>query len=48
MHKASPGSPPRKPADPFPRYKRAAMVVKDGVSRAAAPFGWVLLELKPK
>jgi len=46
MHKAAPGSPPRKPGDPFPRSKRAAMVVKEGVARPAAAFGWVLVELK--
>jgi CRISPR-associated protein Csm5 len=36
----------REPGDPFPRSKRAAMVVKQGVARPAAPFGWVLLELE--
>ena len=41
-------SPPRKPGDPFPRSRRAAMTLKDGVPRAAAPFGWVLLEMKEK
>lgn len=48
LHKAPPGSPARKPGDPFPRSKRAAMAVKDGAARAVAPFGWVLLELKEK
>lgn len=46
MHRAAKGSPPRKPGDPFPRSKRAAMGVKDGAVHAAAPFGWVLVELK--
>lgn len=48
MHKAGPGSPPRKPGDAFPRSKRAAMIVKQGVARPVAPFGWVLLELTQK
>jgi CRISPR-associated protein Csm5 len=48
MHKAAPGSPPRNPGDPFPRSKRAAMGVKGGVARPVAPFGWVLVELKPQ
>jgi CRISPR-associated protein Csm5 len=48
MHKAAPGSPPRKIGDPFPRSKRAVMVVKDGIARPAAPFGWVLIELNRK
>jgi CRISPR-associated protein Csm5 len=47
MHKSAPGSPPRKPGDAFPRSKRVAMVVKQGVPAAVAPFGWVLLELSP-
>ncbi|MEW5827992.1 MAG: type III-A CRISPR-associated RAMP protein Csm5 [Chloroflexota bacterium] len=46
MHKAGKDSPPRKPGDAFPRSKRAAMRVKDGVARAVAPFGWVLLTLE--
>ena len=45
LHKAGKDSPPRKAGDAFPRSKRAAMVSKDGVTRAAAPFGWVLAEL---
>ncbi|MDX9992705.1 MAG: type III-A CRISPR-associated RAMP protein Csm5 [Anaerolineales bacterium] len=36
----------REPGDAFPRSKRAAMSVKQGVSRPLAPFGWVLLELR--
>ncbi|MBI5292448.1 MAG: type III-A CRISPR-associated RAMP protein Csm5 [Chloroflexi bacterium] len=48
MHKATRESPPRKPGDPFPRSKRTAMVVKDGAAKAAAPLGWVLVELKEK
>jgi CRISPR-associated protein Csm5 len=48
MHKAAPGSPPRKPGDPFPRSKRAAMTVKDGIAKPAAPLGWVLMEIMPK
>lgn len=45
MHKAGPGSPPRKLGDAFPRSKRAAMSVKQGLARPVAPFGWVLLEM---
>ena len=48
LHKAGRNSPPRVPGDPFPRSKRAAMVVKEKVVRAAAPFGWVLIEMTPK
>ena len=48
LHKAGKNSPRRKPGDPFPRSKRAAMVVKDKVAHAAAPFGWVLLEMKER
>jgi CRISPR-associated protein Csm5 len=36
----------REPGDPFPRSKRAAMSVKQGVARPVAPFGWVLMELE--
>lgn len=46
MHKQAPGSPPRKAGDPFPRSKRAAMMVKEGVAKPAAPLGWVLVGLK--
>jgi CRISPR-associated protein Csm5 len=46
LHKATRDSPPRRAGDPFPRSKRAAMAVKDGVARPAAPLGWVLVELK--
>ena len=35
----------REPGDAFPRSKRAAMIVRQGVARPAAPFGWVLIEL---
>jgi CRISPR-associated protein Csm5 len=45
LHKAARNSPMRKPGDPFPRSKRAAMIVKDKVAIAAAPFGWALLEM---
>ncbi|MFZ5819558.1 MAG: type III-A CRISPR-associated RAMP protein Csm5 [Chloroflexota bacterium] len=45
MHKSTKDSPPRKAGDPFPRSKRAAMLVRDGVAQAVAPFGWVLLEM---
>jgi CRISPR-associated protein Csm5 len=48
MHKAGPDSPPRKPGDAFPRSKRAAMVSREGVTRAVAPFGWVLAEITKK
>ena len=48
LHKAGRMSPPRKPGDAFPRSKRAAMIVKDKVSIAAAPFGWALIELEKK
>lgn len=37
----------RQPGDPFPRSRRAAMTIKDGRPRAVAPFGWVLVEMKP-
>ena len=40
LHKGAPGSPPRRSGDPFPRSKRAAMMVRDGVARPAAPLGW--------
>jgi CRISPR-associated protein Csm5 len=36
----------REPGDAFPRSKRAAMSVKQGVARPVAPFGWVLVELE--
>ena len=48
LHKAPKGSPPRRPGDPFPRSKRAVVVVREGASRLAAPLGWVLVELSPK
>lgn len=48
LHRAGRNAPPRKTGDPFPRSKRAAMVVKDGVPRPVAPFGWVLMEMTPK
>ena len=47
LHRAGPKSPPRNPGDAFPRSKRAVMVIKDGVPKPAAPFGWVLVERKP-
>jgi CRISPR-associated protein Csm5 len=46
LHRAAPGSPPRKPGDPFPRSKRAVMSVKAGVAKPVAPLGWVLVELR--
>ena len=48
LHKAARNSPPRKPGDAFPRSKRAAMLVKDKVAAAAAPFGWALIEMERK
>lgn len=48
MHKTGRSSPPRRAGDPFPRSKRAVMLVKEGVARAARPFGWVLIELEEK
>jgi CRISPR-associated protein Csm5 len=48
LHKQQSGAPPRKPGDPFPRSKRAAMRVQGKVSSPVAPFGWVLLEMNPK
>lgn len=48
MHKQQRGAPARKPGDPFPRSKRAAMGVKDGKAYPVAPFGWVLFEMQPK
>ena len=44
MNKAGRSS-PREVGDPFPRSKRAAMVMKEGRAQAVAPFGWTLLEL---
>lgn len=35
----------REPGDAFPRSRRAAMSVRQGVARPAAPFGWVLMEM---
>ncbi len=46
MHRQQRNAPPRRVGDPFPRSKRAAMVVKQGKALPVAPFGWVLLELK--
>ncbi len=46
MHRAAPGSPPRKPGDPFPRSKRAVMNLKE--AKPYAPLGWVKVELKPQ
>lgn len=43
MHKAVKGAPTRKPGDPFPRSKRAAL---DKTNKPAAPLGWALVELK--
>jgi CRISPR-associated protein Csm5 len=48
LHKAGRNSPPRKTGDAFPRSKRAAMLIKDDVPEAVAPFGWVLMELSPE
>lgn len=36
---------PYHPGQPFPKSRRAAMLLKDGVTRPGAPFGWVLLEV---
>ena len=47
MHRRQRGSPPRKPGEPFPRSKRAAMQVQGRSAVPVAPFGWVLLELQP-
>lgn len=38
----------REAGDPFPRSRRAAMSVKQGIAAPIAPFGWVLLELKKR
>ena len=46
LHKAGRNSPPRQAGDAFPRSKRAAMLMKDGVAQAIAPFGWVLMEIE--
>ena len=48
LHRAGRNAPPRRVGDPFPRSKRAAMVVKDNVARPAAPFGWVVMEMNPR
>lgn len=37
---------PRSVGDPFPRSKRVAMVLKQGVEHPAAPLGWVKLEFE--
>jgi CRISPR-associated protein Csm5 len=46
MQKTGPRSPRYRPGDPFPSSRRVAMLVKDGVARPAAPFGWALLEME--
>lgn len=43
----------RRPGDPFPKSRRGAMSLKKDrsgslVDRPAAPFGWVLMEIKPE
>lgn len=48
MHRAGRNAPPRKAGDDFPRSKRAAIVIKDGIARPVAPFGWMLVELRPQ
>jgi CRISPR-associated protein Csm5 len=48
MHKQQRDAPPRKPGDPFPRSKRAAMTIRDGKPYPLAPFGWVLMELNKR
>ena len=48
LSKAGRNSPPRQSGEAFPRSKRAAMVMKNGVPQAVAPFGWVLMELEKK
>jgi CRISPR-associated protein Csm5 len=37
-----------RPVDRFPASRRVAMKVKEGVSKPAAPFGWMLVELDNK
>ncbi|HOV07184.1 MAG TPA: type III-A CRISPR-associated RAMP protein Csm5 [Anaerolineaceae bacterium] len=37
-------SAPRRVGDPFPRSKRVAMTVKQGIEQPTAPLGWVKLE----
>jgi len=46
MERKTRNSPPRRAGDPFPRSKRAVVQVKNGAAQPAAPFGWVLVELK--
>lgn len=46
MHRAAPGSPPRRAGDPFPRSKRVVMNIKD--AKPYAPLGWVIVEIKPQ
>jgi CRISPR-associated protein Csm5 len=46
MHRAAPGSPPRKAGDAFPRSKRAVMNLKE--AKPYAPLGWVIMTMKAK
>jgi len=48
MSKRGKGSPPREPGEPFPRSKRAAVSIKNGVAKPVAPFGWMLLTMEKK
>jgi len=43
----------RQPGDPFPKSRRSVMALKKdpsgrAIDRPAAPFGWVLIEIKPE
>ncbi len=46
MQRIDRGSSPRDPNTGFPSSRRVAMAVKGGRPLAAAPFGWVLVELE--
>jgi len=46
LHRAGRNTPSRHLGDPFPRSKRAAMGVKEGIAKPIAPFGWVLIEME--
>lgn len=48
LHRAPKGSPKRKPGDPFPRSRRAAISVQDNVEKPSAPLGWVLVEVQAR
>ena len=48
LHRGGQDALPRRPGDPFPRSKRAAMSIKSGKAQPLAPFGWALLEMNER